>query len=417
MARFQIEGGYPLHGEVKIDGMKNAAVAMMIAAILIEDVCVLENVPLIMDVVVTIETLRQMGVCIDWEDESTLRIDAKRVISAAAPDELVRKMRASSYLLGAELGRFGKSRIAYPGGCDFGQRPLDQHIKGFAALGADCDLGRNYISVAANGLHGAEVEFDLISVGATMNVMLAAVKANGKTVLHRAACEPHICDVAHFLNACGAKIEGIGTNTLTIYGGMTLHGCRYRILPDMIEAGTFLLATATCGGSVMLHDVIPSHLECVTAELIQAGATIAETENTIKIDSIPNKMHAFSIKTGAYPLFPTDLQPQVGAYLATENGVGEITESVWAHRFQYCEELKKMGAQIMIKDDTARFYGCKLHPAEVKAVDLRAGAAMVIAALATKGVSNVNQIYHIERGYSHFAEKLQALGAKITRFE
>ncbi len=417
MARFQIEGGYPLHGEVKIDGMKNAAVAMMIAAILIDDVCILENVPLIMDVVVTIETLRQMGIVIEWLDESTLKMDSRSMTNGAAPDELVRKMRASSYLLGAQLGRFGKSRIAYPGGCNFGQRPLDQHIKGFSALGATCDLGRNYITVAGEKLHGAEIDFDLISVGATMNVMLAAVKAQGRTVLTHAAREPHICDVAQFLNRCGASIHGIGTNTLTIEGGVPLHGCRYRILPDMIEAGTFLLSTAACGGSVTLTNVISDHLTCVTEPLRLAGASIEEMHNYLKIDCILDKMTTFSIETGAYPLFPTDLQPQLGAYFATKKGVGEIRESVWAHRFQYCEELKKMGARIVIDQNLARFYGGILHPAEVKAVDLRAGAAMVIAGLATKGMTCVNQIYHIERGYSHFAEKLQVLGAKITRFE
>ncbi len=415
MAYYQIEGTRPLEGEVRIDGMKNSAVAIMMACVLVEDACVLENVPMIMDVIVAIETLRQMGVKVIWLEKDILEIDARGAKSAAVADELVRKMRASYYLLGAELGRFGESKIAYPGGCNFGSRPIDQHLKGLTALGATCNTEGSYISVRADALFGADITFDVTSVGATVNLLLAAAKATGQTVLHNAAREPHVGDVAKFLSACGVKIEGIGSETLYIEGCQNLHGCRYRILPDMIEAGTFLIATAATGGSVILRDVIPEHLACLCGPLEKMGAMIEASETCIKIDAVPNKASSFSIKTGPYPLFPTDLQPQFGALLACANGHGSIQECVWEHRFQYCNELKKMGADINCVSDTAYFHGGLLIAANVKAVDLRAGAAMVIAALATQGTTRIDDIYHIERGYTCFVEKLQSLGASINR--
>ncbi len=415
MAYYLIEGTRPLNGEVRIDGMKNSAVAIMMACVLVEDVCVLENVPRIMDVTVAIETLRQMGVKIKWLEKDVLEIDARSAKSAAVADELVRKMRASYYLLGAELGRFGQSKIAYPGGCNFGSRPIDQHLKGLRALGATCTTEGNYISLRADEICGADITFDVISVGATVNLLLAAAKAKGQTVLHNVAKEPHVGDVAKFLTSCGVKIDGIGSHTLHIEGCQNLHGCRYRILPDMIEAGTFLIATAASGGSVVLRDVAPEHLACICEPLEKMGADIEIGDNCVKIESIPDKIISFSIKTGPYPLFPTDLQPQFGALLACANGQGSIQECVWQHRFQYCTELKKMGADINCVGDTAYIHGGLLSAATVKAVDLRAGAAMVIAALATQGMTRIDDIYHIERGYTYFVEKLQSLGANINR--
>ncbi len=416
MASYRIIGGHPLSGKIKIDGMKNAAVAMMIAGILVEDVCVLENVPLIQDVIVTIEILRQMGVKVEWLSKDVLSLDS-RIATSGVTDELVRKMRASYYLLGSELGRFKKSKMAYPGGCNFGLRPVDQHLKGFQALGAKCSLQKNYITVSAEKLYGAEIYFDKISVGATINVMLSAVKAEGVSILHHVAKEPHVGDVAEFLNACGAKISGIGTDTLTIHGVSKLHGCHYRILPDMIEAGTYLIATAAVGGMVVLENVVAQHLDCLCDPLMNAGANITKNENQILIQANPNKMKAFSIKTGPYPMFPTDLQPQIGAMFSCIKGCGSIQETVWDHRFQYCNELKKMGADIECIGNIAYFHDADLHATKVRAVDLRAGAAMVIAGLSIDGETIIEDIHHIERGYGHLLEKFHTLGAKIERIQ
>ncbi len=417
MERLLIKGGRPLYGTVATSGMKNSAVAILFATILTEDRCIIENVPSIMDVTVAIKLLEEMGARVSKLDETTVEVDTREVCQAPKSDCLVRKMRASYYLLGAELGRFGACEISYPGGCDFGQRPIDQHLKAFCALGAECNQEEGYIKIKSEkALQGAKIDFDVVSVGATVNALLAAVTAQGTTVLSHAAKEPHVQDLERFLLACGAKMDGIGTDTVTIVGGEKLHGCRFRISDDMIEAGTYLIAAAACGGDVCVTMDSTSVLAALIEVLRAMGVSLDQTESTLRLRQ-SGILRPISVVTGPYPAFPTDLQPQIGVLMAITMGESRLYERVWASRFQYLTELRKMGAQVKVEGDCATFYGVPLYGAEVSAQDLRAGAAMLIAGLCAQGKTILSDLHHIERGYANLLEKFSSLGAEIEKRE
>ena len=418
MDKYIIAGGRPLEGNVEISGMKNAALPIVIASILIKGKCIIENVPSINDVKKALTIITEMGASVNEIAPNCIEIDSKDVIGGNSPYDLVTKMRGSSYLIGAELARFGKAKVAYPGGCDFGKRPIDQHIKGFEALGAtvSVDEKNGYIYAdAPNGLHGNSIYFDVVSVGATINVMIAAVMAKGKTVIENAAREPHIVDLANFFNTCGAKISGAGTSVIKITGVDKLSSCSYAIIPDMIEAGTFMAAVAAAGGKVNIKGIIPKHMESVTAKLKEMGVKTDEYDDYITVEKIkPNKKIA--IKTLPYPGFPTDMHPQFTSVLCTAHGESTVSEGVWENRFRYVEELRKMGADITVNGSTAKIKGVDaLHGATVKAVDLRAGAALIIAGLAAEGMTEITEIGSIERGYDNIVGKLCAIGADIKK--
>ena len=418
MDKFLIRGGNRLEGEVAISGMKNSALPIIFGTICAADVCVIENLPDVSDIALSLETLRSVGAKIRFINTSSVMIDTTEVTMKRPPLEYVSKIRGSTYLLGAMLGRFGKAQIGTPGGCDFGTRPIDLHIKGFEALGAKTSYEDNAsISFSTpNGLHGNLFYLNIASVGATINIMLAAVFAEGITVIENAAREPHVVDTACFLNACGAKIFGAGTNMIRIEGVEKLHGCTYSIAPDMIEAGTFMVAAAATRGKVTLKNVIPKHLDSVTQNLIKIGARIEQGSNTITV-SADGKFNSVEINTCTYPGFPTDMHPQFSALLClAETGMSMVCEGIWKGRFKYTEELKKMGAEIQVADTTAHIYPTgKLTGAEVKASDLRAGACLVIAGLCAEGQTIISGVEYIDRGYEHFVDKLRALGADIKR--
>ncbi len=414
-----VQGGKPLSGEVFVSGMKNAALPILFATILVGDACTLENIPGVSDISTSLELLRQMGAQITYLTPTTVRIDTTYIKEGSAPDPLVRKMRGSSYLLGAELGRFGKTKIAWPGGCDFGGcRPLDLHLKGFRALGARTETEGGFISAeATDRLFGGTVYFDIASVGATVNVILAAVMAEGTTVIDNAAREPHIVDLANFLNACGANIVGAGTSVIKIHGVTSLRGCTYTIIPDMIEAGTFMVAAAATGGCVRIRSVIPKHLESVTTKLCEMGVSVTEEDDAVVVKS-EGQLENVNIQTLYYPGFPTDMHPQFAVLLCIANGIGNIHEGIWASRFRYAEELNKMGASIMVDAQNARVVGVeRLKGAVVNATDLRAGAALVIAGLCAEGTTEIYGVEYIRRGYDSIVEKLQGLGAEISEIE
>ena len=416
MEKIVINGGSPLKGSIEVSGMKNAALPILMGCLLVEDKCIIENLPEIDDVTLSLKILQAMGISVKTINRNSVEIDSTYAIGGSAPIDYVRKMRASYYLLGAELGRFGRAYVGYPGGCDFGVRPIDQHIKGFECLGAEVTVEGGYVeAIAKDGLNGASVFFDVITVGGTMNVMLAAVKANGTTVIENAAREPHIVDLANFLNSCGAKISGAGTDTIKIKGVEKLHGCTYAIIPDMIEAGTYMLAAAATKGSLRITNVIPKHLESITAKLQEMGVKVTEDDESVTVTH-SGELSRINVKTMPYPGFPTDMQPQIGVLLCLANGVSCLSEGVYDNRFRYVEELKRMGALIKVDGRTAIIEGVEaLSPAQIKAVDLRAGAAMVIAALATSGVSEIEDINHIERGYDDIVGKLRRVGADIKK--
>lgn len=416
MDRIVINGGKPLQGCVEVSGMKNAALPILMGCLLVEDKCIIENLPEIDDVTLSLKILKTMGLSVKMLNRNTVEIDSTFAVGGSAPIDLVRKMRASYYLLGAELGRFGRAYVGYPGGCDFGVRPIDQHIKGFEALGAEVNVEGGYVEVSAkDGIRGNNIFFDVITVGGTMNVMLAAVKAEGTTVIENAAREPHIVDLANFLNSCGAKISGAGTDTIKIKGVEHLHGCTYAIIPDMIEAGTFMLAAAATKGSLKITNVIPKHLESITAKLEEMGVTVEDGDDCVTV-TYAGPMNRINVKTMPYPGFPTDMQPQMGVLLCLAEGVSCLSEGVYDNRFRYVEELKRMGAAIKVDGRTAVIEGVeKMSPARIKAVDLRAGAAMVLAALATSGISEIEDIHHIERGYDNIVGKLRRVGADIEK--
>lgn len=416
MEKIIVNGPGRLSGTVEINGMKNSALGILFGCILVEGPCIIENLPGIKDVTLCLDILAAMGASITRLNDTSIEIDTQNVRGGTSPDELVRKMRASYYLVGAELGRFGCARVGLPGGCDFGVRPIDQHIKAFQALGTVVDTsGDEIVCRAPNGLHGANMFFDVVTVGGTMNLMLAAVLAEGTTVIENAAREPHIVDLANFLGSCGAEISGAGTDTIKIKGVSRLHGCTYAIAPDMIEAGTYMIVAAATGGELRINNVIPKHLESITSKLEEMGVQIEELDDALIVRR-EQPLKPIKLKTRPYPGFPTDMQPQIAVLLCMAGGKSEIIEGVYENRFRYTEELRRMGADIAVDGNVATINGpTEFHQARVRAVDLRAGAAMIIAALAACGRTEIEDIYHIERGYDDIVGKLSAVGADIRR--
>ena len=420
MEKIVINGGKPLFGEIEISGMKNTALAVIMGSLLIEDKCVIENLPDIGDVSTSFGILRHMGAVVKQKNKTTYEIDNTKTKGGISPPELVRKMRASYYLLGSELGRFNQAKnIAPPGGCWFGDRPIDQHIKGFEALGAKFKVSETtgyYNIEAPNGLKGTHILLDVPSVGATINIIFAAVKAEGTTIIENAAREPHVVDLAIFLNKCGAKISGMGTNIIKIIGVQKLHGCTYTILPDMIEAGTYMAIAAATDGSLRIRNVIPKHLESITAKLIEMGVEVVELDDSVIVSGTGN-INKVNIKTQFYPGLPTDMNAQMCVLLClVKDETSYLTEGVYDNKYRYCEELRRMGAAIKVNGRVATVEGKgALAPAVVKAVDLRAGVAMVIAGLAAKGQTEIEDIFNIERGYDDIVNKLRNVGADIKK--
>ncbi len=415
MDKYVIKGGKPLFGEIDISGAKNAAVAIIPAALLVDGVCRIENIPQISDVTLFLRILESLGARVRTINRTTTEIDCSSATMREGRFDLMRQIRASYYLLGAMLGRFGEATVTMPGGCDFGVRPIDQHLKGFSAMGAETVVEGGLIrSEAKGGVHGASVYLDVVSVGATMNIMIAAVLAKGRTVIENAAREPHIVDLANFLNAMGADVRGAGTNVIKINGVPSLRGGTYSIIPDQIEAGTYLAAAAAAGGEVLIRNVIPKHLDCITGKLEEMGVYIEDRGDMVLVRRDKPLRHA-NVKTMPYPGFPTDMQPQMGVLMSVAHGVSHITEDVWDNRFKYLDELKRMGARVKVEGKTAAIEGVgRLTGAAVKACDLRAGAAMVIAGLCAEGTTVVEDIHHIERGYENIVEKLRGIGADIV---
>ena len=417
MEKYVIRGGKPLVGDVNIGGAKNAAVAILPATILAGGKCLIENLPCISDVMASLQILSELGANIRMVSRSTYEIDTTHIDSTEVSNELSRQMRASYYFLGALLGRFGSGQVAMPGGCNLGPRPIDQHLKAFTALGAQDSVEYGQIHVRAEHLSGGHVFFDTVSVGATMNAMLAAVLAEGTTVLENVAREPHIVDLANFLNMMGADVHGAGTDVIKIHGVKSLHGCNYSIIPDQIEAGSYMVAAAITKGDITLHNVIPKHMEPITAKLRAAGCAVEEFDDAVRV-SLSGRPGKCNIKIMPHPGFPTDMQPQITTVLTLASGTSTVTEGVWDSRYRYVGELTRMGAQIRVEGRTAIVEGVeKLTPANIQAYDLRAGAAMLIAALAADGVSEITNVQYIERGYEDIIGKLRALGAKIDCVE
>ena len=420
MARYEITGGNALRGEVTISGAKNAAVAILPAALLVAGECRIENVPDISDVRILLQIIEKLGAKVRYEERGVLVIDSANVSSTCPDEELVKKMRASYYLMGALLGRFGHAHVALPGGCNFAARPIDQHIKGFRALGAEVTETEDYVTLSPDlgGLQGTRISLDVVSVGATANIMMAAALTEGQTVIENAAKEPHIVDLAHFLNTMGARISGAGTDPVKIRGVKELRGGSYAIIPDQIEAGTYMAAVTATGGNVLVKNVIPKHMECITSKLREMGVRVTEYDDAIRIQAY-GKLRSTTVKTRPYPGFPTDMQAQLCVCMALANGVSRLTESVYETRFfGYCSELQNMGADILVNGKTAIVTGKpELTGTLVRAYDLRAGAALVIAGLAAKGQTFVENIHFIERGYENIVEKLIALGADIKRVD
>ena len=415
MDKLIINGGKKLSGTVTIGGAKNAVVAIIPAALLVEGKCVIENVPCIDDVSVITEIMSQMGAKIRLINKNTIEIDSTNINTCKADYTMVSKMRASYYLMGALLGRFNRAMVSMPGGCNFGSRPVDQHLKGFRTLGATVKEDNGYYDLSAEELVGGHIFFDIVSVGATINVMLAAVKAQGITIIENAAKEPHIVDVANFLNCMGANIKGAGTDVIKIKGVEHLKGGTYSVIPDYIEAGTYMLMAAGTGGNVLIKNVIPKHLESITAKLVEVGATVNEYDDSIQV--IANKkLNCARVKTLPYPGFPTDLQPLITTLLTVSEGLSYVTEAVWDNRFQYIDELRRFGSKINVEGSTATIEGIEnLNGCSAESTDLRGGAAMVMAALMAQGRSEIGTLKYIDRGYEDLEEKLTSLGADIKR--
>jgi UDP-N-acetylglucosamine 1-carboxyvinyltransferase len=416
LEKFLIRGGKPLVGEVSISGAKNSVVAIIPAALLVDGPCRIENIPEISDVGILIDILTELGCEVEFDDKDSIRINSQYVKSDTATYDMIKSLRASYYLLGALLGRFKKAEVAFPGGCDFGYRPIDQHIKGFEKLGAKVEMDHGIIRLEAERLVGSQVYMDVVSVGATINIMLAAVKAEGTTVIENAAKEPHVVDVANFLNAMGANVKGAGTDVIKIKGVSNLSGgATHCVIPDQIEAGTFMVAAAATKGNLTVRNIIPKHMESLSAKLIEMGAELEEGGDWIRVKGPENILKA-NIKTLPYPGFPTDLHPPASVMLCLAEGTSTITEGIWDSRFQYVDELKRMGAQVKVEGRMAVFEGIpRLSGAPVKATDLRAGAALIIAGLVAEGETEVYNINYIDRGYELIEEKLRSLGADITR--
>ena len=415
MNQYIVNGGHPLFGEVTISGAKNAAVAIIPAALMVDGVCRIENIPQISDVTLLFSILDELGARVRVLIQHAVEIDSRNIHSTKPSLDLVRKIRASYYLIGALLGRFGEASVAMPGGCNFGVRPIDQHVKGFKALGAEVSEG-NFVHAVAKGgrLVGATVYMDVVSVGATMNVMMAAALAEGTTTIENAAKEPHIVDLANFLNSMGADIKGAGTDSIRIRGVERLNGGTYCIIPDQIEAGTYMTAVAATGGQLLIKNVIPKHMECISAKRVEMGVYVEEIDDTLLVRR-SGPLQRANVKTQPYPGFPTDMQPQIATVMALAEGTSMVTEAVWNNRFRYIDELKRLGAKIQVDGRVAVIEGVDhFEGAPVQACDLRAGAAMVVAALAAHGTTEISQVVYIERGYEDLVGKLRAVGADIS---
>lgn len=416
MEKLVIKGGTRLSGEVVIGGAKNAAVAILPATLLVDGICTISNLPYISDVKISCKILEELGAKVTWNGNNEVTIDSRNILSFNTPIELTNKFRASYYLIGALLGRCKSAVVGLPGGCNLGARPIDQHIKGFEALGATVDILEGKINASAKKLIGTHMYLDKVSVGATINVMLASVLAEGTTIIENVAKEPHVVDLANFLNTMGADVRGAGTDTIKINGVEKLSGnTTYSVVPDQIEAGTFMLAAVATKGDILIKNCIPEHLDCLTAKIIEMGANVQVYDDSIRVwtDTIPNSTN---ITTMPYPGFPTDLQPQIGICLSLANGTSIINEGIWESRFQYTNELNKMGANIINQGKSAVFNGVdKLYGAPVEATDLRAGAALIIAGIVANGETSITNIYHIDRGYENIEEKFRKLGANIQR--
>ena len=418
MEQYIIKGGNPLVGEVVIGGAKNAALPVLAAAVMTDGKCMIDNMPDVRDINVLLQAMQEIGADIDRTGKHEVTISGKGIHPECDVDnEFIRKIRASYYLIGALLGKYKRARVALPGGCEIGSRPIDQHIKGFKMLGAQIEIENGMISATAEELKGAHIYMDVVSVGATINVMMAASLAKGNTIIENAAKEPHVVDVANFLNSMGAKIRGAGTDVIRIKGVEKFGDCQYSIIPDQIEAGTFMTAAVATKGDIMIKNVIPKHLEAISAKLIEIGAEVVEFDDAVRV-SATKRLESTNIKTLPYPGFPTDMQPQIGVTLALCKGTSTITESIFENRFKYLDELARMGANIKVEGNSATIEGVeKFSGARVSAPDLRAGAALCIAGLATDGITIVDDIVYIQRGYERFEEKLRSIGGLIEKVE
>ena len=417
MEQYMVEGGNPLVGEVEIGGAKNAALAILAASVMTDETVLIENMPDVRDTNILLQAMQSIGVIVERVDRHSVKINASLIHELVIEDDYIKKIRASYYLLGALLGKYNKAEVALPGGCNIGSRPIDQHIKGFKALGADVRIEHGLIITEAEKLKGSHLYMDVVSVGATINVMMAAAMADGMTIIENAAKEPHVVDLANFLNSMGANIKGAGTDVIRIRGVERLHKTEYTIIPDQIEAGTFMFAAAATRGDVTVKNVIPKHLESISAKLMEIGCEVEESDDAVRVVASRPLNHTH-VKTLPYPGFPTDMQPQITVALGLSQGTSIVTESIFENRFKYVDELTRMGANIKVEGNTAIIDGVGRYTgASITAPDLRAGAALVIAALAAEGISTVDDIRYIERGYENFPEKLRGLGAMIEKVD
>ena len=417
MEQYVIKGGNPLYGEVEIGGAKNAALAILAAAIMTDETVTIDNLPNVRDINVLLQAIEEIGAHVERVDIHKGKINGSFIRGVNVDNEFIRRIRASYYLIGALLGKYKHAEVALPGGCDIGSRPIDLHMKGFRSMGADIDIAHGLVIARAKELKGTHIYMDKVSVGATINIMMAAAMADGKTVIENAAKEPHVVDVANFLNSMGANIRGAGTDVIRIVGVEKLHATEYSVIPDQIEAGTFMFAVAAAGGNVLVKDVIPKHLEATTAKLLEVGCKVEEFDDSVRVISDGHLKHT-QVTTLPYPGFPTDMQPQMAVILGIAEGTSTVTESIFENRFKYVDELTRMGADIKVESNIAIISGVKRYTgARVNAPDLRAGAALVIAGLAAEGITVVDDIYYIQRGYEALEEKLTKIGAKIARVE
>ena len=417
MEQYVIKGGNPLYGEVEIGGAKNAALAILAAAIMTDETVTIDNLPNVRDINVLLQAIEEIGAHVERVDIHKVKINGSFIRGVNVDNEFIRRIRASYYLIGALLGKYKHAEVALPGGCDIGSRPIDLHMKGFRSMGADIDIAHGLVIARAKELKGTHIYMDKVSVGATINIMMAAAMADGKTVIENAAKEPHVVDVANFLNSMGANIRGAGTDVIRIVGVEKLHATEYSVIPDQIEAGTFMFAVAAAGGNVLVKDVIPKHLEATTAKLLEVGCKVEEFDDSVRVISDGHLRHT-QVTTLPYPGFPTDMQPQMAVLLGIAEGTSTVTESIFENRFKYVDELTRMGADIKVESNIAIISGVKRYTgARVNAPDLRAGAALVIAGLAAEGITVVDDIYYIQRGYEALEEKLTKIGAKIARVE
>lgn len=417
MEQYVIKGGNPLYGEVEIGGAKNAALAILAAAIMTDETVTIDNLPNVRDINVLLQAIEEIGAHVERVDIHKVKINGSFIRGVNVDNEFIRRIRASYYLIGALLGKYKHAEVALPGGCDIGSRPIDLHMKGFRSMGADIDIAHGLVIARAKELKGTHIYMDKVSVGATINIMMAAAMADGKTVIENAAKEPHVVDVANFLNSMGANIRGAGTDVIRIVGVEKLHATEYSVIPDQIEAGTFMFAVAAAGGNVLVKNVIPKHLEATTAKLLEVGCQVEEFDDSVRVISDGHLKHT-QVTTLPYPGFPTDMQPQMAVLLGISEGTSTVTESIFENRFKYVDELTRMGADIKVESNIAIISGVKRYTgARVNAPDLRAGAALVIAGLAAEGITVVDDIYYIQRGYEALEEKLTKIGAKIARVE